>query len=119
MLFQPQGTIDETAARLQALPGVGEWTAHYIALRAGRDPDAFPATDVGLMRAWDRIGATPAARRRATAAAKSTKRRRGPFTDTHSTLMSERAARWRPWRGYAAQHLWTAEAARSAQGGSP
>ena len=69
------GTIDETAARLQALPGVGEWTAHYIALRAGRDPDAFPATDVGLMRAWDRIGATPAARTRATSAAKSTKPR--------------------------------------------
>jgi AraC family transcriptional regulator, regulatory protein of adaptative response / DNA-3-methyladenine glycosylase II len=119
MLFQPQGTIDETAARLQALPGVGEWTAHYIALRAGRDPDAFPATDVGLLRAWDRIGDTPAARTRATSAARSTKPRQRAKTDTHSTLMSERAARWRPWRGYAAQHLWTAEAARSAQGGSP
>ncbi len=116
MLFQPAGTIDETAARLQALPGVGEWTAHYIALRAGRDPDAFPATDIGLMRAWDRIGATPAARTRATATLVSTKRRNRPL---QPTSMSERAARWRPWRGYAAQHLWTAEAARSAQGGSP
>jgi AraC family transcriptional regulator of adaptative response / DNA-3-methyladenine glycosylase II len=107
MLFQSLGTIDETAAKLQALAGVGEWTAHYIALRAGRDPDAFPATDVGLKRAWDRLGATPAALpARATAASPSTKR------------LSERAARWRPWRGYAAQHLWTAEAARSAQGGS-
>lgn len=118
MLFQPLGTIDETAAKLQALPGVGEWTAHYIALRAGRDPDAFPATDVGLLRAWDRIGATPAARGRATSAAKSTKRRQ-PRKSPTQLPMSERAARWRPWRGYAAQHLWTAEAARSAQGGSP
>ena len=119
MLFQLLGTIDETAAKLQALPGVGEWTAHYIALRAGRDPDAFPATDVGLLRAWDRIGATPAARAHATAAAKSTKRKQPRSSPTKQTPMSERAARWRPWRGYAAQHLWTAEAARSAQGGSP
>jgi AraC family transcriptional regulator of adaptative response / DNA-3-methyladenine glycosylase II len=119
MLFQPLGTIDETAAKLQALPGVGEWTAHYIALRAGRDPDAFPATDVGLLRAWDRIGTTPAARGRATSAARSTKPRQPRKSPIQQTPMSERAARWRPWRGYAAQHLWTAEAARSAQGGSP
>ena len=119
MLFQPLGTIEETAARLQALPGVGDWTAHYIALRAGREPDAFPATDVGLLRAWDRIGDTPAATnarnlRREIDETSTTSKDRHAFNP-----ISERAARWRPWRGYAAQHLWTAEAARSAQGGSP
>jgi AraC family transcriptional regulator of adaptative response / DNA-3-methyladenine glycosylase II len=96
LLFQPLGTTDETAAKLQGLPGVGEWTAHYIALRAGRDPDAFPARDLGLAREWARLGA----RRRA-------------------TDLNARAARWRPWRGYAAQHLWTAGAGRSSRGGSP
>jgi AraC family transcriptional regulator of adaptative response / DNA-3-methyladenine glycosylase II len=103
LLFQPAGTIDETAARLQDLPGVGEWTAHYIALRAGRDPDAFPARDVGLMRAWASLGDAPK---------KATPRR--------PTALDERAAGWRPWRGYAAQHHWTADAAPSSlQGGSP
>ncbi len=44
-------TLDDCVLRLRALPGVGEWTAHYIAMRELREPDAFPASDVGLQRA--------------------------------------------------------------------
>jgi AraC family transcriptional regulator of adaptative response / DNA-3-methyladenine glycosylase II len=73
---------------LCALPGIGEWTAQYIALRALHEPDAFPASDVGLLRAMDdHLG------RRATA----------------EELLTI-AQGWRPWRAYAAQHLWTADA---------
>ena len=50
-LFACDGDLDAKIARLQALPGIGEWTAHYIALRALREPDAFPAADIGLLRA--------------------------------------------------------------------
>lgn len=92
MLFQPRGTVEETVARLCAIPGIGPWTAQYIALRAVREPDAFPASDVGLLR-----GATGADGVRPTAAA-----------------LQGRAEAWRPWRAYAAQHLWAADAARQA-----
>jgi len=44
-------SLEEAVERLKALPGVGEWTAQYIALRGMCEPDAFPAADVGLMRA--------------------------------------------------------------------
>jgi AraC family transcriptional regulator of adaptative response / DNA-3-methyladenine glycosylase II len=87
-LFEPLATIDETVARLRAIRGVGDWTAHYIALRAAREPDAFPASDVGLLRgAADRRGVRPSA-----------------------VELAGRAERWRPWRAYAAQHLWCADA---------
>jgi AraC family transcriptional regulator of adaptative response / DNA-3-methyladenine glycosylase II len=88
-LFEPLATIEDTVARLCAIRGVGDWTAHYIALRAAREPDAFPASDVGLLRgAADRKGVRPSA----------------------AELLA-RAERWRPWRAYAAQHLWVADAA--------
>jgi AraC family transcriptional regulator, regulatory protein of adaptative response / DNA-3-methyladenine glycosylase II len=87
LLFQPRSTLEETVARLQAIRGVGEWTAHYIALRAAREPDAFPATDAALIRAAARVDP------RLTAA-----------------KLKDRAERWRPWRAYAAQHLWAADA---------
>jgi AraC family transcriptional regulator of adaptative response / DNA-3-methyladenine glycosylase II len=87
-LFQPLGTIEETVAQLRAIRGIGDWTAHYIALRAAREPDAFPATDVALLRS----------------VAKRT-------TRLSATQLLERAERWRPWRAYAAQHLWAADAA--------
>jgi AraC family transcriptional regulator of adaptative response / DNA-3-methyladenine glycosylase II len=77
----------ETAARLAELPGIGPWTSAYILMRALGDPDAFPATDLGLRRALGRLGGSAA-----------------------------RARRWRPWRAYAAMHLWAAEAARPAVG---
>jgi AraC family transcriptional regulator, regulatory protein of adaptative response / DNA-3-methyladenine glycosylase II len=63
-----RGPPDETIAALTALPGVGERTAQYVALRALAEPDAFPAGDRALVA---------------------------------------RASTWRPWRGYAAVHLWT------------
>src|SRR5262249_12724765 len=49
-LFRPFGSIEAAIARLKAIPGVGEWTAQYIALRALRETDAFPASDIGLLR---------------------------------------------------------------------
>jgi AraC family transcriptional regulator of adaptative response / DNA-3-methyladenine glycosylase II len=67
---------DEARRRLLALPGVGPWTADYIAMRALGDPDAFPASDLVLRRA---LAQQPA---------------RQPEC-------------WRPWRAYAAMHLWT------------
>ncbi len=86
-LFHAQNTVEETVARLVAIDGIGEWTAMYIALRAAREPDAFPASDVGLLR-----GATP---------------RNG--TRPKPAELLARAEPWRPWRAYAAQHLWMAE----------
>jgi len=81
----------ETAARLAGLPGVGPWTSSYILMRAVRDPDAFPAADLGLRRALERLGGT-----------------------------AGRPDRWRPWRAYAAVHLWTWSAGGPAtNGGSP
>jgi AraC family transcriptional regulator of adaptative response / DNA-3-methyladenine glycosylase II len=87
-LFCPVGTMEETIARLRAIRGVGEWTAQYIALRAIREMDAFPATDIGLLR-----GAASLDGERST-----------------STSLLNRAESWRPWRAYAAQHLWAAAA---------
>jgi AraC family transcriptional regulator of adaptative response / DNA-3-methyladenine glycosylase II len=88
-LFSPRGDLGEAIARLRALPGIGEWTAQYIAMRQLREPDAFPAADIGLMRAMtDADGERPSA-----------------------AALLARAERWRPWRAYAAQHLWAADAA--------
>ena len=63
-LFRPFGTIEEAIARLRAIRGVGEWTAQYIALRALREMDAFPASDIGLLRGAAMIeGARPTSAR--------------------------------------------------------
>ncbi|MBI5017823.1 MAG: DNA-3-methyladenine glycosylase 2 family protein [Deltaproteobacteria bacterium] len=76
---------DELVGRLVALPGIGSWTAEYIALRAFGEPDAFPASDLGLLKseAWGEE--RPTARE-----------------------LAARAERWRPWRAYAALYLWQA-----------
>jgi AraC family transcriptional regulator of adaptative response / DNA-3-methyladenine glycosylase II len=87
-LLRPGADVEAAIRRLRAVPGIGEWTAQYVALRALRDPDAFPAADVGLLRA----------------AAAAGRPRPGP------AALLRRAERWRPWRAYAAQHLWTAGA---------
>jgi AraC family transcriptional regulator of adaptative response / DNA-3-methyladenine glycosylase II len=73
--------VDPTAvvARLVELPGIGPWTAEYIAMRALRWPDAFPSSDLGLVKA---------------SRSKSAK------------ALEKAAERWRPWRAYAAMHLW-------------
>ncbi len=84
-LFRRGDSLDASVARLSSLPGIGEWSAQYIAMRALREPDAFPAADVGLLRALT----GPDGRRPTPAAALA------------------RAEAWRPWRAYAAQHLWT------------
>ena len=85
-MFSPGASLDEAIAKLRLLPGIGEWTAQYIAMRELREPDAFPAADIGLMRAM----------------ATADGRRPSP-----AELLS-RAERWRPWRAYAALHLWAA-----------
>jgi AraC family transcriptional regulator, regulatory protein of adaptative response / DNA-3-methyladenine glycosylase II len=83
-LFGANCDLEAAIARLRSIRGVGEWTAHYIALRQLREPDAFPAADVGLMRALaDHQGRRPSA-----------------------VQLLARAEAWRPWRAYAAQHLW-------------
>jgi AraC family transcriptional regulator of adaptative response / DNA-3-methyladenine glycosylase II len=79
--FAPAASLDEAVARLRRLSGFGEWTAQYVALRALGHADAFPGGDVALQRS----------------AAASEKD------------LLRRAEAWRPWRGYAAQHLWAAD----------
>jgi AraC family transcriptional regulator of adaptative response / DNA-3-methyladenine glycosylase II len=76
--------LDDAIRRLRSIRGVGEWTAQYIALRQLREPDAFPAADIGLVRAMARRDGQRAS----------------------SSALLERANAWRPWRAYAAQHLW-------------
>lgn len=83
-------------ARLVALPGVGPWTAAYVAMRVLGDPDAWLAGDVALVAGAAAAGALEPDLPRASA---------------HRAL-GERAAAWSPWRSYAAMHLWRAAAAR-------
>ncbi|HTY94852.1 MAG TPA: AlkA N-terminal domain-containing protein [Steroidobacteraceae bacterium] len=82
-LFDARRDLAESVQRLRVIPGVGEWTAQYIALRQMREPDAFPAADAGLMRAMASKGQRVSA-----------------------PELLARAEHWRPWRAYAAQHLW-------------
>jgi AraC family transcriptional regulator, regulatory protein of adaptative response / DNA-3-methyladenine glycosylase II len=79
LLLEPGVDVDATLVQLRAVPGIGDWTAQYLAMRALGWPDAFPAADVGVMKA---LGV--ALPREALAAAQA----------------------WRPWRGYAVIHLW-------------
>jgi len=78
----PEADRDATRAALLEVPGVGPWTTEYIALRGLGDPDAFPSGDLVLQRALG-VGS--------------------------GRLAENRAAAWRPWRGYALLHLWTRE----------
>jgi AraC family transcriptional regulator of adaptative response / DNA-3-methyladenine glycosylase II len=85
-IFSRGAGLEEAIAKLRALPGIDEWTAQYIAMRELREPDAFPAADIGLLRAMaDRSGRRPS-----------------------PAGLSARAECWRPWRAYAALHLWAA-----------
>ena len=86
-LLQSAGTLEDTLADLCALPGIGPWTAQYIAMRALREPDAFPASDLGLLRAMETKAGRPT-----------------------PAALAERAEAWRPWRAYAALRLWTTSA---------
>jgi AraC family transcriptional regulator of adaptative response / DNA-3-methyladenine glycosylase II len=73
----------EMRRRLLAIPGIGDWTASYVLMRAAADTDAFPASDHGLLQAFAKLG-------RPAGAAQAV----------------ELAQPWRPWRAYAVQHLW-------------
>ena len=73
----------ETQRRLLALPGIGAWTVAYIAMRALRDPDAFPATDLGVRHALEHLG-----------------------HDGRPPAALRVAERWRPYRAYATLYLW-------------
>ena len=77
--FDGAVSSQEMIGRMCDLPGIGPWTANYIAMRALGDPDAFPASDLGLLKA---------------ARASSPRK------------LAELAERWRPWRSYAAMYLW-------------
>jgi AraC family transcriptional regulator of adaptative response / DNA-3-methyladenine glycosylase II len=81
----------ELRASLVALPGIGSWTAEYVAMRALRDPDAFMCTDLGIKRAAAALGLPP-----------------------DPTPLSGASERWRPWRSYAMVHLWALPAAQTA-----
>jgi AraC family transcriptional regulator, regulatory protein of adaptative response / DNA-3-methyladenine glycosylase II len=91
-LLLPAQGLEATVARLTTLPGIGRWTAQYVAMRALREPDAFPEGDLGLARALGRGGvrSSPAA-----------------------LLMSSEA--WRPWRAYATLHVWMGPPPRPAK----
>lgn len=86
-LFDALSTVEATVARLVQIRGVGAWTAQYIAMRAAGEPDAFPASDVGLLRGASQDGVRPTA-----------------------AELGALAEKWRPWRAYAAQHLWAYDA---------
>jgi AraC family transcriptional regulator, regulatory protein of adaptative response / DNA-3-methyladenine glycosylase II len=84
--LDPSIPLDELVGSISAVPGVGAWTANYIALRMG-DPDALPASDLGLRRALAEPGA-------------------GSVLPSAAEV-TVRAGAWRPWRALAAVHLWT------------
>lgn len=79
LVLEPTADIETALAALKSIPGVGEWTAQYVALRALDWPDAFPASDAGLLKAL------------------------GTRNPRQASQMAEI---WRPFRGYAALHLW-------------
>ena len=79
LVLMPNADIEATLEKLRALPGIGEWTAQYIAMRALAWPDAFPHTDVGVMKALN-------------------------LSNPKRVLAAGEA--WRPWRAYAVMHLW-------------
>lgn len=82
-LFCAKGDLADQVEHWTSLPGVGPWTAHYVLMRAGREPDAFPSGDLGLRKAVS-VSGQPASQRE----------------------LDKRAESWRPWRAYAAMHLW-------------
>ncbi|MBK7472185.1 MAG: DNA-3-methyladenine glycosylase 2 [Betaproteobacteria bacterium] len=79
LVLAPGVDVERTLAALRAVPGIGEWTAQYIAMRALAWPDAFPHTDLGVMKA---------------------------LGETSPRRVLARAEPWQPWRAYAVMHLW-------------
>lgn len=85
-LFRAGRPLDAFVAELVRLPGIGPWTAQYVALRGLGEADAFPGGDLGLVRGYSRLAGR----------------------DTTIRELDRIAQRWRPYRGYAAMLLWTA-----------
>ena len=83
--FMTDGTLEHFLKQLTRIPGIGDWTAQYIAMRALGEPDAFPAADLGIAKALQRGDKRPTPKQ-----------------------IIERAENWRPWRAYAAIYLWHA-----------
>ena len=81
--FKSERTLEDFVARWVTLPGIGPWTASYIAMRALGHPDAFPAEDLVLQKTVPTDGSRMTAK-----------------------LLTARAQAWRPWRAYAVMHLW-------------
>jgi AraC family transcriptional regulator of adaptative response / DNA-3-methyladenine glycosylase II len=90
VVIDPGADPTELRAALVQLPGIGPWTAEYVAMRALRDPDAFMPTDLGIRRAAQSLG----------------------LPDNPAHLLSLTEA-WRPWRSYAMAHLWSLPTARA------
>jgi AraC family transcriptional regulator of adaptative response / DNA-3-methyladenine glycosylase II len=83
LALDPGADRARARAELVTLHGIGPWTAEYVAMRALGDPDAFPAADLGVRRALERLGR--------------------PGDAPAAEALAEP---WRPWRAYAVQHLW-------------
>lgn len=83
LILDPGANREEVRRKLLSLRGIGAWTADYVAMRALGDPNAFPVTDLGVRRAVEQLGHAG-----------------GPAS------VAALAERWRPWRAYAARHLW-------------
>ena len=87
LAFDVAQDTDEFRAALVSIKGIGDWTAEYVAMRALKNPDAFPASDLGLLRAFD-----------------------GPGGERlRPAELLARAEAWRPWRAYAALLIWGSE----------
>jgi AraC family transcriptional regulator of adaptative response / DNA-3-methyladenine glycosylase II len=84
--FDASQDADQFAADLHAIRGIGDWTAQYVAMRVLKHPDAFPASDLGLLRAFDGEGGR-----------------------LKPAELRARAEGWRPWRAYAALLIWSSE----------
>jgi AraC family transcriptional regulator of adaptative response / DNA-3-methyladenine glycosylase II len=84
IVLDPGADRDEVSARLLAVPGIGPWTVAYVRMRALGDPDAFLAGDLGVRRALEKAGL--------------------PGGEKAAAALAER---WRPYRGYALQYLWS------------
>lgn len=93
--FRAEQTLEEFVTRWTALPGIGEWTAHYMAMRALSHPDAFPAADLILRRVAAGGGA-----------------------ELSTRALATMAQAWRPWRAYAVMHLWRHAADQAARKGA-
>ncbi len=81
--FVVNGSLSDFIEQLTRIPGIGDWTAQYIAMRAMGEPDAFPAADLGIIKSLQQ-------------------------GDKRLTVkqIRQRAEEWRPWRAYAAMYLW-------------